>query len=153
MKNLIVIVALLLCLMVFGCQDPNSVRAWIWSDEGVGARVGTNITENNEAGISATLWEEDCEPRVLGFYVLRHLQNTVEFRNPFILDFLPPTLEAHPYIGGKFDRNFDTGETVIGPIGGVIIEDAFFIGYQPQSFEPGSTSVNNKVLFGLYGTF
>lgn len=143
MKNLIVVVVLLLCLLA-GCEGNNSadnpVKTWYWGDNGaVGARIGTKITENNEAGISMLWWPSDSEPKVLGLYGVHHFPDIVEFRNPLIVDFLPETLKGKAYLGGKLDINCITDETTVGPVAGVIFENTLF-------FE---TSVDKPILFGL----
>ena len=147
MKNVIVlVVVLLLCLS--GCTG------WLWEDEGVGMRLGGRITENNEIGASAILWEEDCEPRVFGAYVIRHIPDpNVPFRNPLMLDFLPEVFQAKAYFGGKLDYNLDLNDTSLGPLAGIIIEDIFFVEYQYQSFDQGASAVNNKILFGIRTEF
>lgn len=148
MKKLCVLVVLLLCLLL--CLPGCSGNTWVWDDDGaVGARLGTNVTENNEAGLSMLWRPDDSGPRVMGLYGVHHFPEPVEFRNPLILDFMPETLEGKPYIGGKFDVNFDTNETLIGPVAGIIFEDVLFLEYQFQSFGPGTTSASSKVLFGL----
>ena len=151
MKNLNVVVmsVLLLCLLA-GCSEDNSMSAWAWGDSGaIGARVGTKVTENNEAGLSMVWWPDDSEPRVLGLYGVHHFPDPVEFRNPLMLDFLPETLEARAYIGGKLDVNLDTDDTSIGPVAGVIFEDILFIEYRFQSFSQNTNSVSSEVLLGL----
>lgn len=148
MKNVIVLVILVLLLFLPGCTG------WLWEDEGVGVRLGTKITENNEIGLSATLWEEDCEPRVFGAYVIRHIpEPNVPFRNPLMLDFLPEVFQAKAYFGGKLDYNLDLNDTSLGPLAGIIIEDIFFVEYQYQSFEQGASAVSNKILFGIRTEF
>lgn len=133
--QIVLVVVLLLCL-----SSCTSTSAWIWGDDGaVGARVGTNVTENNEAGLSMLWWPEDVDPEVMGLYAIHHFPVPVEFRNPLIVDFLPEILEGRAYLGGKLDVDFGTDETTVGPIAGVIFENTLF-------FE---TSLDKPVLFGL----
>jgi len=151
LMQIVLVVVLLLCLP--GCIS-NSTSAWAWGDEGaIGARVGTKVTENNEAGLSMLCWPDDDEPRVLGLYGVHHFAEPVEFRNPLMLEFLPETLEAKTYIGGKLDVNLDTDSSSVGPIAGVIFEDIIFLEYQFQSFDQGSSSVSSKILFGVRAEF
>lgn len=148
MKNVIVLVVMVVLFCLSGCTG------WLWEDEGVGMRLGGRITENNEVGGSAILWEEDCEPRVFGAYVIRHIpEPNVPFRNPLMLDFLPEVFQAKAYFGGKLDYNLDLNETSLGPLAGIIIEDIFFVEYQYQSFEQGASTVDNKILFGIRTEF
>lgn len=136
MKNLIVLVVVALLFCLTGCSG----NTWVWGDNGaVGARIGTKVTENNEAGLSVLWWPDDSEPEELGLYAVHHFPGTVEFRNPLIVDFLPEILEGRPYLGGKLDVNFDTDETFVGPIAGVIFENTIFI----------ETSLDKPLLFGL----
>jgi len=149
----VITVVLLLCLLVSGCAE-NSVTAWAWGDsEGIGARVGTKVTANNEVGVSAVLWEEDCEPRVVGIYALRHFPDPVEFRNPLMLDFLPEILQAKAYLGGKLDHNLDLNETSVGPVAGLVLEENIFFEYQFETFEQGQSSVDSRFVAGLHWEF
>jgi len=145
MKNVIVVVAVVLLLCLAGCES-----AWVWGDnEAVGARIGTYVTENNEAGLSMLWWPDDNEPRVLGLYGVHHFPGLVEFRNPLIVDFLPETIEGRTYLGAKLDVNFDTEDTSIDPVAGIVFEDIIFLEYQFQSFSQDSSSMSSKILFGL----
>lgn len=142
---LAVVIVLLLCLPV-----QATISTWLWGDnEAVGARIGTEVTENNEAGLSMLWWPDDQEPRVLGFYGVHHSANAVKFRNPLILDFTPEMIEGRPYIGAKIDINVEDNESSVGPVAGVLFEDILFMEYQYQSFEQGSTSTSSKIIFGL----
>ncbi len=145
----VVLLVLLLSLPVQG-----SISTWIWGDdEAVGARIGTQITENNEAGLSMLVWpgdsDRDAELIALGLYGVYRFPQTAEFRNPLILDFLPETIEGRPYIGGKFDINLDTNKSSVAPVAGIVFQDILFLEYQFQSFSPDSASVSSKVVFGL----
>ena len=143
MKNVIVLVVVLLLCLVTGCAENNSA-VWFWEDtEAVGARIGTKLTENNEAGLSMLWGPDESEPRILGLYAVNHLIDLVEFRNPIIVDFLPETLMGRPYLGGKLDINFDTDETTVGPIAGIIFEETFYI----------ETSIDKPLMFGLRAKF
>jgi len=145
MKKLILLLVLLLSV-----PAQANISSWIWGDsEAVSARFGIPVTENNEAGLSFLWWPDDSEPKVLGLYGVHYFANSVPFRNPLILDFLPETFEGRPYIGAKLDVNFDTDDTAIGPVAGIIFEDVLFLEYQFQNFEQGSSSVDNKIVFGL----
>jgi len=151
MKKVIVMLVLVLLLSL---PVQATISTWVWGDdEAVGLRVGYDITENNEAGLSTLCWPNDSEPKVWGIYGIHYFANTVEFRNPLILDFLPEIFEGKSYIGGKLDVNFDIDDTSIGPVAGIVFEDVLFIEYQFQSFDQGSTSVSNKILFGLHFKF
>jgi len=147
MRKLLFVVAVVLLLSL---PVRGQVSTWAWGDdEAVGARVGRKITENNEAGLSMLWWPDDTEPRVLGLYGIHHLGNTVEIRNPLILDFLPETIEARPYVGAKVDLHLDNKKTSVGPVAGILFEDILFLEYQYQSFEPNTTSATSKIIFGL----
>ena len=149
MRNVIVVLALLFGLFA-GCSENNSAKIWTWGDSrAVGARIGTNITENNEAGLSMLWWPSDSEPRVLGLYGVHHFPEPIVFRNPLILDFLPKELKAKSYLGGKLDVTFDTDDVSIDPVAGIVFEDIFFLEYQLQSFSQDSSSMISKILFGL----
>lgn len=146
-KRLIFVVAvvLLLCLPVRG-----SMSTWLWGDdEAVGARIGTKVTENNEAGLSMLWWPDEQEPEVLGFYGIHHSATSVEIRNPLMLEFAPETINGRPYIGAKMDIHLDNNKTSMGPVAGIMFEDILFLEYQYQSFSQGSVSPSSKIIFGL----
>ena len=151
MKRLIVlvVVTLLLCVPV----QAKSLRAWIWGDEGVvGARLGQLVTENNEVGLSISVWPGDSNRGVdvesVGIYGMRHFA-PIEMRNPLMLDFLPETIEGRPYFGGKFDLNCKGGGNPVMVIAGIIFEDILFLEYHFPSFSFDSTSMSSKILIGI----
>lgn len=138
-KRLIIIAVVVALLWLQGCSGESNVSGWVWSDDGVGVRVGTKVSENNEAGLSMLHRSGDNEPRVVGLYGVHHFPEPVKFRNPLIVDFLPETLEGTAYLGGRLDVDLEMGETSMEPIAGIIFEDTLF-------FE---TSLDRPVLFGL----
>ncbi len=124
MRNVILAVVVVLFLCASGCVST----AWVWDDnDAIGARVGGYLTENNEAGGSIKMRDEDSEIREVGIYAIHHFPDLVEFRNPFMVDFLPDTITGSAYLGGKIDYDLDTHNSKTDPIAGVIFEDTLFI--------------------------
>lgn len=132
MKRLMLTVLVMLCLCLPAQGD---IYSWIWGDnDAIGARVGTDITENVEAGLSA-LWFPDRErPEIWGVYGVYHL---------------PEIIAGRPYLGGKLDIDFNlhkVGE--VSPIAGIVFVDILFIEYQFESFDRKAKG-ESKIVFGL----
>ena len=122
-------VTILLCLLAIslaGCTSPTTVMVWDEEDNAIGVRVGKYLTEDNEMGGSFKLRDDDSKVSELGIYAIHHFPELVEFRNPFVLDFLPETFRGSPYIGAKADYNLDTHNGRIDPIAGIIFEDTIY---------------------------
>lgn len=146
MKRLLTAVALVLflCLPV-----QAGIYSWIWADsDAIGVRVGTDVAENVEVGLS-TLWLPDQEkPEFWGVYAIYHLPECVKFSNPIVLDFLPETIRGCPYFGGKVDMDFNLNRSKISPIAGIVFADVIFVEYQFESID--RTAINeSKIIFGL----
>ena len=127
MKMLILaVVVVLLCAPV----QASDIATWVWGeDDAINARIGTFLTENNEAGISFKWRDNDSEPRQIGLYVVHQFPDVVKFQPPIVTDFLPETINGTGYLGLKFDRDLDTHTNKTTPIGGIIFEDILFIEY------------------------
>lgn len=148
MRKLIVmvmVVVLCLCVPVQG----RDLTAWFCGDnDAIGVRLGTDISENVEAGISA-LWFPDQElPEIWGVYGVYHLPDIVQFPCPFNLEFLPETIKGRPYFGGKVEIDCDLNEGTVSPIAGIVFEKILFIEYQFQSFDRTALG-ESKILLGL----
>lgn len=149
MKKQLVLVAFVLLFLLPGCAE-DTMRTWVWGDgEVVGARVGSMITENNEAGIMLEKQMEDCESVIGGIYAVRYFP-AAKFRNPFIMESLPATIEGRPYIGGKLDIDLEANNSIVSPVIGTVFEDVFFVEYQLRAYEPGTTTADGLFRFGLW---
>jgi len=147
MKKVIVLLVLLcLCL-----PARASMYSWIWADDNqaTGVRLGADLNEKVEAGISALFWPDDTDPHVWGVYGKYSYPDLVQIPNPVLAEWLPDMISGTPYIGAKFDLNLQTEENTVGPIAGIVFNDVLFMEYQYQSFQPQTTAVNSKIIFGL----
>lgn len=140
---------MLLMVLLFCVPVQAGVYSWIWADsDAIGARVGTDLADNIEAGISA-LWFPDREwPQLWGVYALYHLPEIIEFDNPIVLDFLPETIKGAPYFGYKLDIDFEADKARGSLIGGIIFEDILFLEYQLDSTDRTATNAS-KLIFGI----
>lgn len=125
MKQLLMLVILAL-LLVAGCAE---MTASISDDnDAIGVRAGGFLTENNEAGLSVKIQEDDSEIRELGLYALHHYPDmAVKFRNPLVVEFLPEEIEGTPYLGAKMDYDMDMHRCDTEPVAGVIFAETFYI--------------------------
>jgi len=146
MKKLVVSLLVVLCLCL---PAQANIYSWIWGDsDAVGARLGTDLAENIEVGVSA-LWFPDQEaPEIWGMYGIYHLPEIVQFPNPIILEFLPETIKGKPYFGGKLDIDFEIDKARVSIIAGIVFEDILFIEYNFESIDRSSYN-DSKILFGL----
>jgi len=125
------------------------ITSWLWADnDALGLRLGSEISENIEVGLS-TLWLPDREePEIWGLYALYHLPEIVNVPNPILVDFLPETITGAPYLGGKLDIDFNDDSTDISPVAGIVLMDVLFIEYQFESIDRESRQ-ESKLLFGI----
>ncbi len=154
MKKLMMMVAvvLLLCLPAQG-----KIYSWLWADnDALGVRIGTDlekigvdIDEKIEVGISALWYPDQDSPKMWGIYGIYHLPEIVQFRNPLVLDFLPEEIGGRPYFGGKVEIDFDIDKSSVSPIAGIVFEDIFFIEYQFDSFDRQRNGDSKAIWFGL----
>jgi len=111
-------------------------------------RIGVQDELPIEVGLSA-LWLPDREePEIWGLYALYHLPEIVNLPNPIVVDFLPETITATPYLGGKLDINFDYKAADISPVAGLMLNKVLFIEYQFESIDRESYQ-ESKLIFGL----
>ncbi len=152
MKKQLVLVALALLLLLPGCAE-DTMRTWVWgSNEVVGARVGSLVTENNEAGIMLEKQIEDCELVTGGAYAIHYFPEA-EFGNPLSFEFLPRIIRGRPFMGGELSIDPDANTSVVSPLVGIIFEESFFLDYQPQAYEAGTRTTGDRVRFGFWFKF
>ncbi len=143
-KWLVLAVVLCLCLPV----QAGDLTTWIWADsDALGARVGTEVSENVEVGLSS-LWLPDMEsPVAWGVYGIFHLPK-LEVPNPVVADFLPETISGRPYFGAKVDIDFNIDQSMTSPIAGIVFNDILFLEYQFESIDRQAIG-ESKIIFGL----
>ena len=129
MKNLI---TLLIILLVAGLAQAD-MTAWVMGENNtITARVGMTLDPNNiEIGAQTTWYPDDDTPQIYGVYGIFVFDQSVSFRQPIPVEWLPETLEAKPYIGGlvTVDVRQDDRRTLYGPVAGVIIKEIMVIEY------------------------
>ena len=150
MKKLILAVVLVLCLCLPAQGD---IYSWVWGDnDALGARVGTEISENIEVGLSALWWPDREMPEIWGAYAVYHLPEVVQFPNPIALEFLPKEIGGRPYFGGKVEIDSELDQSSFSPIAGVIFADILFVEYQFESIDRTAKG-ESKIIFGLRISF
>lgn len=126
MKNVIVLVMVSVFLLVAGCTDT-TVSLWDERDGGLGGRIGVAI-ENTEVGASFLYWPdgENEDAEVFGAYGLYKFPDMVEIPLPIQADFLPETIMATPYFGGRIEIDGRNSQLIAG----VEIANTLFMEYQ-----------------------
>ena len=147
MRKKILLTALILISLCLPVQ-ARTLSSWLWVDgDALGARVGTEVSENVEVGLSS-LWLPDREkPVVWGVYGVFHLPK-LEVPNPIVAEFLPETISGSPYFGAKIDIDFNVDQSMTSPIAGVVFNDLLFLEYQFDSIDRVAIG-ESKLIFGL----
>lgn len=137
-----------LILLTLSLPAQAKISNWLWGDsDALGVRVGIDLGENIEVGVSS-LWLPDRErPVSWGIYGLFHLPE-IEVPNPIVMDFLPETISGRPYFGAKIDFDFVVDQSMTSPVAGIVFNDLLFFEYQFSSIDRTSIG-ESKILFGL----
>ncbi len=137
MKKLIIVLAMLLfCTQAYAAD----FAVWVWGDEATSVRLGYLIDPNTEVGMSASWWNDETEPQVIGLFGIRYLPEVLQIPNPIVLDWLPETLKGRPYLGARIERSLRVDTTIFSPLAGIDI-DPFFIEHRFNTFGSMSTTV------------
>lgn len=149
-KKRIVLVVLVLLLCVPAQAD---IYSWVFGDsDAIGIRIGTDVSENVEVGLSALWWPDIEKPEIWGVYGIYHLPEIVQFPNPIALDFLPETIGGRPYFGGKVDIDSELDQGGFSFISGIVFNDILFLEYQMEAIDRNSYN-ESKIIFGLRISF
>lgn len=128
-------VTILLCLLVVAGCGQNSFWAY-GDDDALGVRVGTEIRENVEVGVSSMWWpDDDGDSQMYGGYAIYHLP-------------AEPNEPLGAYIGAQTPLN-NTYYSRVAPIAGVVFDEIFFIEYQYKSWESKESQEEDKIVFGV----
>ena len=140
---------MLVCLVSFsfliGCEGNGNVRIG-GDNEAVLIRVGYDLTENNEIGLSTHYYpNEENDSQNLGIYVLRKLPDIATIPNPF-----GGEVNATGYVG--FQTVFDDNDydDYISPFAGFEFWDNFFVEVQYEPFDNKAT-YRNEEFVGVLG--
>lgn len=131
-------ITILMCLLVIslaGCGGQNSFWAY-GDDDALGVRVGTELAENVEVGVSSMWWpENDGDSQMFGGYAIYHLSND-------------PNAPLGAYVGAQTPLN-NTYYDQVAPIAGVVFDEIFFLEYQYKSWESKESQEEDKIVFGV----
>ena len=131
-------VAILLCLaylwVFLGGCGQNSF--WAYGDnDALGVRVGTEVVENIEVGVSSVWWEDRGDSQLYGAYALYHL--------PSADDAIVCT-----YVGAQTPLN-NTYYDRIAPVVGLVYDKIFFTEFQYKNWASKESQEEDKIVFGL----
>lgn len=132
MKKQLVI---LLCLLVVGGCGNESL--WVFGDnDALGVRVGTEVAENVEVGVSSVWWpENDNDTQLYGAYALYHLPSNDE-------DIVCT------YVGAQTPLN-NTYYNQVAPVVGIVYDEIFFTEYQYRNWSDKAAQEEDKIVFGI----
>ena len=128
-------VAILLCLLAIslsGCFEEQSSSVWIYGDDdSLGVRVGTEVVENVEVGVSSVWWEDRGDSQLYGAYALYHI----------------PGETISTYVGAQTPLN-NTYYDHIAPVAGVRYGN-LFAEYQYKNWRSKESQEDDKIVVGL----
>ena len=131
-KQVAILLCLILIVFVSGCFEEQSSSVWIFGDnDALGVRVGTEVVENVEVGVSSVWWEDGDDSQLYGAYALYHI----------------PSETISTYIGAQTPLNntyYDHIATVAGVRYGKL-----FAEYQYKNWRSKESQEEDKVVFGL----
>lgn len=126
-------VAVLLCLLAISLAGCGQNSFWAYGDDdALGVRVGTEVAENVEVGVSSMWWpEDDGDTQLYGGYALLHI----------------PGETVSTYVGAQtpLNNNYDQ----VAPVAGVVFDEIFFVEYQYKSWESKESQEEDKIVFGV----
>lgn len=139
MKTVSTILMCLLVISLAGCSGQNSFWAY-GDDDALGVRVGTEVAENVEVGVSSLWWpEDDGDSQLYGAYALYHLPSNDED-------------VVCTYIGAQTPLN-NTYYDKVAPVVGIVFDKIFFTEYQYKNWDAKESQEEDKIVFGLRITF
>ena len=129
-------VTILLCLLILivaGCESEKS-SFWAYGDnDALGVRVGTEVAENIELGVSSVYWpDDDNDTQLYGAYVMLH----------------QPGETISTYVGAQTPLN-NTYYDQVAPVVGVVFDEIFFTEYQYRNWDAKEAQEEDKIVFGV----
>ena len=131
-KQVAILTMCLLAISLSGCFEEQSSSVWIFGDDdSLGVRVGTEVVENIEVGVSSVWWEDRDDSQLYGAYALYHI----------------PGETISTYIGAQTPLN-NTYYDHIAPVAGVRYGN-LFAEFQYKNWRSKESQEDDKVVFGL----
>ena len=131
-KVAILLMCLLAMISLTGCFEKQSSSVWIFGDnDSLGVRVGTEVVENVEVGVSSVWWEDRGDSQLYGAYALYHIPGE--------------TISA--YIGAQTPLN-NTYYDHIAPVAGVRYGN-LFAEYQYKNWRSKESQEDDKIVVGV----
>lgn len=128
-------VKILMCLLALslaGCGGHNSFWAY-GDDDALGVRVGTEVAENIEVGVSSMWWpEDDGDTQLYGAYAIYYIPGE--------------TISA--YVGAQTPFN-NTYYDKVAPVVGIVFDEIFFTEYQYKNWDAKESQEEDKIVFGV----
>lgn len=134
MKKVMGILLCLLAISLVGCESEKKSSLWILGDDdALGVRIGTEVAENVEVGVSSVWWpEDDGDSQLYGAYAFLH----------------QPGETISTYIGVQTPLN-NTYYDRIAPVAGIVFDEIFFTEYQYKNWESKQSQEEDKIVFGV----
>jgi hypothetical protein len=116
-----------------GCGNESF---WAFGDDdALGVRIGTEVVENVEVGVSSIWWpENDNDTQLYGAYALYHLPSDDE-------DIVCTYVGAQTPLNNNYDQ--------VAPVIGVIYDEIFFTEYQYRNWDNKAAQEEDKIVFGV----
>ena len=127
-------VTILMCLLAISLAGCGQSSFWAYGDDdALGVRLGTEMAENVEVGISSVWWpESDNDTQLYGAYALLHM----------------PGETVSTYIGAQTPLN-NTYYDQVAPVAGVVFDEIFFMEYQYRNWDAKDAQEEDKIIFGV----
>ena len=126
-------VAILMCLLAISLAGCGQNSFWAFGDDdALAIRLGTEMAENVEVGVSSMWWEDNGDSQIYGAYALYHI----------------PGETISTYVGAQTSLN-NTYYDRISPIVGVVFDEIFFTEYQYKNWESKESQEEDKIVFGV----
>ncbi len=131
------VTTMLMCLLAISLAGCGNESVWVFGDDdALGVRVGTEVAENIEVGVSSVYWpEDDGDTQLYGAYAFYHLPSSDE-------DIVCT------YIGAQTPLN-NTYYDQVAPVVGVVFDEIFFTEYQYKNWGAKEAQEEDKIVFGV----
>jgi hypothetical protein len=126
------------CCFLLGCSESEkSSSVWLFGDDdALGVRIGTEVAENIEVGVSSVYWpDDDNDTQLYGAYALYHLPSNDE-------DVICT------YVGAQTPLN-NTYYSQVAPVVGIVFDEIFFTEYQYKNWDAKEAQEEDKIVFGI----
>ena len=126
---------ILMCLLAVSLAGCGQSSLWAYGDDdALGIRIGTEMAENVEVGVSSLWWpENDGDSQLYGAYALYYL---------------PVDDGVKAYVGAQTTLNNNYYDQV-APIAGIMFDEIFFTEYQYRNWDDKKSQEEDKIVFGI----